>query len=169
MFWEAVGRQQSQGGVAYSTPVLFCFWGFFILMLLQVQHPWSRWPQWALEIGLKWVLVALAENPGSRSQDHMELTISHNRGANILFWPPQAPCIWSTYIHANQTLIFTEQQQTSSRITKLVFQTEENSGLTLWIPIWVNIINYSWVLSEDIANSWKTKTLKMCNTDYHQG
>lgn len=30
-------------------------------------------------------LVALAENSGSRSQYHMELIISYNRGSNTLF------------------------------------------------------------------------------------
>lgn len=73
----------------------------------------------------------------------------------------QHPPLTSTalYIHAEITL-----SQNSSRPALELpnwFFRQVNSGLTLQIPIWVNIINYSWVLSEVcIANSWKTNIFK---------
>lgn len=90
---------------------------------------------------------------GFRFLYHMELIISHNRGSNILLWPPQALCTRSTYIHAEKTL-----SQNSSRpaleLPNWFFRQK-------WIPTWVNIINYSWVISEVcIANSWKTTIFK---------
>lgn len=101
-------------------------------------------------------LVALRRTQVQDSVPHGAY-IPHNRGFKTLLGPPQAPRMYHTHTNKHiqsKTLIFTEKQQTSSRITKLVLQIEVNSGRTLGIPIWVRNTNLGKYNKLYLSSSW---------------